>query len=261
MIHRERHGSIVVLRLDHGKVNAIDTELFEELERALEDLSPDRSDRGAGEGGPPEALVLTGNGRAFSAGVDLFRVRKGGREYLESFLPALTRGLHALFTFPRPVIAAIDGHAIAGGAILACACDARLVARSSLRIGVPELKVGVPFPTLPLEVLRYAVGARDLQEVVYGGATYLPDEAKDRGLVDEVVEPGELMGRALERARAYGALPANAFRQTKEALRRPALERWERDAPSADPRVLERWAAPEALAAVGEYLEATIGHT
>lgn len=250
MIHREAHGSIVVLRLDHGKVNAIDTELFEDLEKALGELSPDR----------PDALVITGNGRAFSAGVDLFRVRAGGREYLESFLPALTRGLHALFTFPRPVVAAIDGHAVAGGAILACACDARLVARGSIRIGVPELKVGVPYPTLPLEVLRHAVGARNLQEVVYGGATYPPDEAQARGLVDEVVDPDELMERALERARAYGALPADAFRHTKEALRRPALERWERDAPSADPRVLEMWAAPETLAAIGGYLEATIGH-
>lgn len=252
MIHREAHGPVTVLRLDHGKVHAVDTELFEDLIQAFDELAPG-SDRS------PQALVLTGTGKAFSAGVDLFRVVDGGRSYLESFLPALSRGLHRLFTFPRPVVAAINGHAVAGGAILACACDARLMARGSGRIGVPELKVGVPFPSLPLEVLRFAVGARHLQELIYGGATYTPEEGLARGLVDEVVESTELLDRALDRARTYAALPAEAFRMTKEALRRPTLERWRRDAPASDPEVLDRWSDPESLDAIRRYLDATVG--
>lgn len=256
MIHREPDGPVTVLRMDDGKVNAIDTELFDELDAALEQEAA-AADVGDDAGG--RAVVLTGTGRAFSAGVDLFRVLEGGREYLESFLPALTRGLHTLFTFPRPVIAAINGHAVAGGAILACACDARVMARGSGRVGVPELKVGVPYPTLALEVLRFAVGARHLQELVYGGATYAPEEARARGLVDEVVDGEELMDVAMEWARAHAALPPRAFHLTKKALRRPALERWEADAPATDPQVLEQWSAPETFDAIRGYLEATVG--
>jgi enoyl-CoA hydratase len=248
---------VTVLRMEHGKVNAVDTELFEELGTALEEVeAQDGGDESEGTG---RAVVLTGSGRAFSAGVDLFRVLEGGRGYLETFLPALTEGLHTLFTFPRPVIAAINGHAIAGGAILACACDGRLMARGSGRVGVPELRVGVPYPTLALEVLRFAVGARHLQELVYRGATYPPEEALARGLVDEVVDAEELMKLAVERARAYAALPARAFRLTKRALRRPVLERWEADAPSTDSRVLDLWSAPETPDAIRAYLEATVG--
>lgn len=255
MIHRELHGPVTLLRMDHGKVNAVDTELFEELGTALEQVEA----AGDGDDAGGRAVVLTGSGPAFSAGVDLFRVVEGGRRYLEGFLPALTQGLHALFTFPRPMVAAINGHSIAGGAVLACACDARLMARGSGRVGVPELKVGVPYPTLALEVLRFAVGARHLQELVYGGATYPPEEAVARGLVDEVVDGEELTELAVERARAYAALPAEAFRLTKRALRRPALERWEADSPSTDPRVLKMWSAPETLDAIRAYLEATVG--
>ena len=143
MIERETRGEVAVLRLAHGKVNAIDVELLEELEEELT----------AAERSPARALVLTGRGTSFSAGVDLFRVVEEGRFYLELFLPVLSRALGRLFTFPRPVVAAANGHAIAGGAILAFACDHRIVADGPARIGVPELQVGVPFPCLPLEIV------------------------------------------------------------------------------------------------------------
>jgi len=256
VIHRESHDPVTVLRIEHGKVNALDAELFEELSSVLDELTPDdpEHDRSG-------ALVLTGTGKTFSAGVDLFRVLEGGRRYLETFLPALTRGLHTLFTYPRPVVAALNGHAVAGGAVLACACDARVMARGDARVGVPELEVGVPYPTLALEVLRFAVGARHLQELVYGGATYPPEEARERGLVDELVDEGRLLERAVEVAGGYAELPPRAFRLTKSALRRPTLERWEADAPTVDPKVLEQWAAPETFDAVRSYLEATVGRS
>lgn len=256
MIHREAYDTVTVLRIEHGKVNALDAELFDELSTVLDELTPDdpEHDRSG-------ALVLTGSGPAFSAGVDLFRVLDGGRGYLETFLPALTHGLHTLFTYPRPVVAALNGHAVAGGAVLACACDARVMVRGNARVGVPELKVGVPYPTLALEVLRFAVGARHLQELVYGGATYSPEEALHRGLVDELVDEERLLDRALELARSYAELPPRAFHLTKSALRRPTLERWETDAPTVDPKVLEQWAAPETLDAVRSYLAATVGRS
>ena len=103
MIHREIRNQVAVIRLDHGKVNAIDIELFAALSDELVSLASH----------PVRAVVLTGTGKAFSAGVDLFRVLEGGKEYLEKFLPAFSIGLETLFLFPKPVVAAVNGHAIA----------------------------------------------------------------------------------------------------------------------------------------------------
>jgi len=223
MIHREPHGPITVLRMDHGKANAMDVELLDGLSEALAEA--DASDA--------QALVLTGTGRIFSAGVDLFRVLDGGAEYLGRFLPALSRALKDLFAFPRPVVAALNGHAIAGGCILACACDHRLMARGADgsggsgggRIGVPELRVGVPFPSAALEILRFAIPRQHLQEVAYVGRTFSAEDALARGLVDELVDPDSLADRAIEAARNLAAIPPGTFQLSKRQLRRPTLDR------------------------------------
>ena len=97
-----------------------------------------------------KAVIVTGSGSSFSAGVDLFRVIKDGPEYGRRFLPVLDDFLRAALTLPKPMVAAINGHAIAGGCILAAACDHRIMTEGNGRIGIPELAVGVPFPALPL---------------------------------------------------------------------------------------------------------------
>ena len=103
-----------------------------------------------GDGGRADpsvkAVILTGSGSSFSAGVDLFRVLKDGPEYGRRFLPVLDNFLRAALTLPKPMIAAINGHAIAGGCILAATCDHRIMTEGNGRIGIPELAVGVPFP-------------------------------------------------------------------------------------------------------------------
>ena len=133
-------GDVAVLRMQDGKVQALDLELVEALAATLDELAA----------ADPAAVVLTGSGSSFSAGVDLFRVVEGGRDYIEPFLVGLDRCLRGLFTFPRPVVAAINGHAIAGGMVLACACDERLLARGNARLAIPELLVGVAFPAAAL---------------------------------------------------------------------------------------------------------------
>lgn len=254
MIHRERQDEVTVLRIEHGKANALDTELLEELVQALEEVEADRDPGGAA------AVVLTGSGSIFSAGVDLFRVLDGGADYLAGFLPTISLALERLFAFPRPVVAAVNGHAVAGGAILAAACDLRLAAAGSRRIGVPELLVGVPFPAAALEILRFAVPREQVQPLVYGGSTYPPEEALARGLLDEVVSPPErLLPRALEAARELAVLPRESFRLTKAQLRHPALERMRRLAPTHDGAVREAWTDPATQERIRAYLERTIG--
>ena len=248
MIQREDRGPIAVLRLAHGKASALDTELLEALDRCLRELDEAR----------PEAVVLTGTGSIFSAGVDLLRVLDGGTGYLAGFLPLLARAVRRLFAFPRPVVAAVNGHAIAGGCILACACDLRIMAAGEGRIGVPELRVGVPFPVAQLEVLRFAVPPQHLQKLAYTGRTYGAAEALEWGLVDEVVAPDRLLERALEAAGQLAAIPGASFELTKAQLRRPTLERIDALHDELEPRVAAQWASPGVQEHLRDYVDRTL---
>lgn len=248
VIDSTRRESTLVLRMAHGKANALDTPFLTALRLGLESAAASDA----------TAIVLTGTDRIFSAGVDLKRLVEGGRDYLEAFLPELSTCFRALFECPKPVIAAINGHAIAGGCILACACDRRLMAQGPGRIGVPELRVFVPFPMVPLEIVRFALAPNRAQEVLLLGRNYLPDAALEIGLVDEVIDPPRLMERALEAARDLASIPAETFARAKRDYRRPTLEIWERHAAAHDRETLEAWNSERARGAVRDYVERTL---
>lgn len=255
VIDQERVAErVTVLRLNHGPVSAMDTALCEAISAEVGALA-----RRHGTGDEGMALVLTGTGKAFSAGVDLRNMLEGGAPYLDRFLPALSKAFDDLFRYPGPVVAAVNGHAIAGGCVLANCCDYRFMAAGNGRIGIPELLVGVAFPVVPLEIMRFATGGVGLQELAYLGSSLLPDEAVTRHLIDEVVPAGELLERAIARAGQLAAVPAASFRHTKELLRAEAVERIARTAPERDPRMLEIWKSAATRDAVARYVDQTLG--
>jgi enoyl-CoA hydratase/carnithine racemase len=243
VIEVERRGAVAMVRLDHGKVHALDDVLLGELVESLDAV--ERSDAGA--------VVLTATGRVFSAGVDLQKVLDGGADYLERSLPLMISTFIRLFSYPLPVVAAVNGPAIAGGCILACACDRRLLVDGG-RIGASELIVGVPFPVSALEILRWACGDRT-EEVVLTGKLYGSDEALSVGLAHEIVVPEALVDRALALAGELGAIAPRAFRLAKAQLRRPTLERIAADAPAVDPEVGAVWASAETTASIRAQVE------
>jgi len=247
MIEREDIDDIAVVRLSHGKVNALDVELLREISAVFAELA--RSDH--------PAVVLTGGGRSFSAGVDLWRVVDGGAAYVDAFLPALSDALLAVFALAKPVVAAINGHAVAGGAVLACAADHRLMADAGGRIGVTELVVGVPFPPAALEIVRFALGDRLGRAAVVSGRTFEPADAVAAGFVDGLVPAATLLRAAVEAAQRL-ATAADTFRLTKEQLRRPALERVARDRPVYDPKVRDLWVAGVEDGRLRAYMERVI---
>ncbi len=250
MIHIERRGRVSILRLDHGKVNAIDIELLQALVDSLAEVE---------KAGPDGPVVLTGSGSVFSAGLDLFRLLKGGVPYVDHLLQIFTPNVLRFFTFPRPVVAAINGHAVAGGCVLACACDYRVMAKGNATIGVPELRVGVPFPGVALEIMRFATSRERLQELLYLGKTYTPNEAYQRGLVDEIVDAESLIDRSCEVAESLAEVGAETFAITKRQLRAPSVGRIEQHRlDEAD--VEQIWKAPATHAAIRSYLDATLGH-
>lgn len=250
MIHRQRVSAAVsVLRLDHGPVSVMDTELLEALRAEIAKCATDES-----------AIVLTGTGKALSAGVDLRRFLDGGPEYADRFLPALCGVFDDLLRYRRPVVAAVNGHAIAGGCVLVCCADRRLMAEGPGRIGVPELMVGVPFPAGALAAVRLTTGGRGLAEVVLTGETYLPDEALRRSLVDEVVPAGELLERATAWAERLAAVPPDTFWHTKWALRGSVLDQLGGpEGRRADEEMAAIWKSPATRAAIAAYVERTLG--
>jgi enoyl-CoA hydratase len=200
---------IGVVRLAHGKVNALDLELCRAIEATMRDLDARQA----------RALVLTGSGRAFSAGVDLERIVEGGADYVAEYLPALVAAFRAVFDTSRPTVAAVNGHAIAGGCVLAAACDHRVMAAGAGTIGVPELYVGVPFPATALEIMQYVLGPVAARRAILDGRNRTAADALASGLVDEVAEPGDLLDRALAVAdRLATAIPADVFAHTKRQL-------------------------------------------
>ncbi len=247
MIDISEQGEIAIVTMRHGKANAMDLEFCEAIAVHFEELKKSKA----------KAVVLTGEGKIFSAGVDLVRALDGGADYFYKFLPAMSKAFVTVFFFPKPLVAAVNGHAIAGGCVLACCADRRLMTKGSSRIGIPELLVGVPFPTIALELMRFTTASRFMQDVFLTGATYLPEEALPRGLADELVEPGDLMQRAVAAAAHFAAIRADAFAITKLQLRQPVADRCASEAKRFETAVNELWCAPEAFERIRAYVSRT----
>ncbi len=248
MIDIKSQAGIAVLTLMHGKANALDIELCEALAARFMEL----------RGSDAKAVVLTGQGKIFSAGVDLKRLSEGGADYIRKFLPVLHKLYDTVFYHPKPVVAAINGHAIAGGCVLACCADRRIMAREGGRIGVTESLVGVPFPALAFEILRFAVPPRHLPEFTLSGATYATDVALQRGWIDEIAEPGELIEDAIAVAQELALLSPAAFAQTKMQIRQAVTERMAQSGKATDKAVTAIWTAPETLNHIRDYVARTL---
>ena len=246
MIDRTTSDALVTLTLNHGKASALDLELIEAMALAFTELSTSGA----------RAVILTGTGSIFSAGVDLFRVVNEGAEYVDRFFPALSRLVLELFAFPKPLVVAVNGHAIAGGCIFTLCGDYRLMAAGTGRIGIPELLVGVPFPASVLEVIRFAVPPQHLQTLMYTGRTVVPEEALRLGIIDEVA--GDVHARATEVARHLASLPPEAFALAKRQLRDRTISHAKHYAHELDGDAHDQWRAPETHARIRDYLARTV---
>ena len=247
MFELTRRGRVAVLRMTHGKANAFDLDFCRGL--AAQVHACEQSDAGA--------LVITGQGRIFSAGVDLPRLVDGGAAYVHEFLSAMNHAFEALFAWPKPLVAAVNGHAIAGGCVITCCADYRIMARDGGRIGIPELLVGVPFPAVPLEIVRFAVPPQHVQTLIYRGLTLAADEALRYGLIDAVADPDRALDEAVAVAESLAAVPFEAFHLTKRLLREPAL-RHMRDGGVIDAIVRDAWAGESVQNAVRGYIARTL---
>jgi enoyl-CoA hydratase len=241
MIRHEETDGIAVITLAHGKVNALDLEFCQAITATFRDL---------GENGP-RAVVLTGQGSSFSAGVDLRQITDGGPDYVAKFIPALVEAFTTVFTHPKPLVTAVNGHAIAGGCVLASCGDHRVMARANGGIGVPELLVGVPFPAAALGIIQATAGPAETRRAVLSGEIYPPGAAVSHGFIDELTEPEQLINRSLmHAARLAESIPAETFALTKARLRAQAIQ----PDPVYDAEVTRIWQEKAADGWIRDYL-------
>jgi enoyl-CoA hydratase/carnithine racemase len=208
MISVDRQGGVIKVELDRGVTNAINLELVEELTRIV---------RQSAEATDVRALVIAGsNDKFFSIGFDLPHLLTLAREQMEVFYRAFNQLSLDLYTFPKPTVAALTGHTVAGGCILALTCDYRFVAEGKKLMGLNEIKLGVPVPYPADCMLRSLTGVRAARDILDSGALFRPEQARELGLVDQVLPLAQVRREALARAEALGAEPQQAFAMIKQ---------------------------------------------
>ncbi len=223
-----------MVSMRRGPANAIDPELVAQLGASL--------DEAEATGRP---LVLTGAGRFFSAGLNL-ETLPDDREAMGTFLDTLDELLLRLFRLPCPTVAAVNGHAVAGGAILAAACDVRFGAEGNYRVGLSEVSLGVVFPAAALEIIRATVPRSRLPEVLLASHLSRPVGAVGAGFLHELAPSRELLARAVEHAEMLGAQPRTAYTHTKRALRDEHVDRARRRRAVCREGFLDTWFSEDA---------------
>ena len=247
LIAVERRQGTAILALTRGVTNAINLELVSELSEALRHIADDPGCRG---------LVLTGaNEKFFSIGLDIPELFPLSPGEFTIFYRAFNRLCLDLFTLPRPTVAALAGHAIAGGCILALCCDYRLITEDKKLMGLNEIKLGVPVPYPADRILHNLAGWRVAREVMDDGEFYGGAELLTRGLVDLVLPAEKVLPAAVEKAAELSAHSLEAFALIKRNRTGPVRTGILADLDERERRFVEQWYAPRTRELLEEAME------
>ncbi len=240
MRQEDRPGGVRVFTLDRPPANALDETVLGDLAAALDAARADDAVR---------AVVLTGSGPFFSAGFDLVAPRRD---------PAAARALRALYraahvtllAFPKPTVARLAGHAVAGGLVLALACDYRLGRAGTYRVGLNEVSIGASYPRVAMEIVRLRLPHAQAAELALGAALYPASEAVRLGVVDELLPADDRFDDTVfRRATRLGSLPREAYAHTKAALVADALARVAAETPEEELAAAAVWTTTESRTA------------
>jgi enoyl-CoA hydratase/carnithine racemase len=245
-IQIERVGQIAVLRIDRPPANALDLGLADEFSTALESIKPS-DDIGA--------LVVTGAGSCFSAGLDLKVLPTYDREQQRAMVLQVNRLFGGLYGLPFPTIAAVNGHAIAGGVILILACDYRIGAKGDYKLGLAEIRVGVPFPVAAMAIVQAELSHPVARTMVLTARNSNPGDSLSMGVLDELQPPERLLPRAIEVATEMAALPRLIYGRVKRQLRAAALAQIDDAIRAGNEPMLDSWLSAETSVASSEALK------
>jgi enoyl-CoA hydratase len=234
-----RDGGVRLLTLDRPPANAIDESLLADLDAAL--VAAEREDA-------VRAVVVTGAGAFFSGGFDLRAARRD--DAAERRIAGLYRDAHLrLLAFPKPTVAMMAGHAVAGGLVLVLACDYRLGLEGDYRIGLNEVAIGASYPRAAIEIVRLRLPHARAAELTLGAALYPARQAIRLGVVDELLPAATFAATVLRRAARLGGFPREAYAHTKAALVADAVAHIRAETDDEAARAAAVWHTPESRAA------------
>jgi Delta3-Delta2-enoyl-CoA isomerase len=210
-------NGIATVKLNRGKVNALNETTVEQLIDCFHNLKDDES---------VKAIILTGQGKFFSFGFDIPEFRSYSKESFTDYIKKYSNLYSLIYLFPKPVIAAINGHCVAGGFILASVCDYRLMVTGKAKISLNEVTFGSTIFAGNLAILRELVGTRNAELIALRGRMYSAEEAKDLNLIDQIVSESELYSKAVYIADTYVQKHLPAYNSIKKLLRQPVYDNY-----------------------------------
>ena len=228
-IRLERTGALVTARFDKARGNAIDEPFTQELLQVAKELGADRGVRGV--------LLASAHPKLFSPGLDLVTLLEYDRAAMERFMRLFAQAVWALYALPKPVVAAINGHAVAGGCILALTADYRILRRGGVQVGLNEVKVGVPLPWSVALLLRASVPAAALTQVALLGRNFADDDAIAVGLADQLADADGFEDFGLARLEEFADKDTASIAITKGYLRDAVL----RDMRARESEEMDAW--------------------
>ncbi len=241
----EMQDGVAIVRLNRPPANAIDIAFAVELKQAVAGLERRRDVR---------AMIVTGAGRCFCAGLDLKVVPSYKAREQKRMVTSFNQLVGALYRFPHPTVAALNGHTVAGGLVLALTCDYRIAAEEAGIFGLTEARVGIPFPAAAMAVVKAELTPAAARRLVLLGARVGPQAMLDLGVIDELTPGRELMTRAVDAARDASRMPQGAYARIKKQLRSAALEQIRRTAGAQGDPALRSWLTPDTAAAASRVL-------
>ncbi len=223
MIERKIEDNVCILTLNDGKTNALTDTVVKDLGKYVKEAEADDSVKG---------IILTGEGKFFSSGFDLpmFLSFKDHAEVC-AFFDFEEEILMDLFMCEKPVIAALNGHTVAGGMILAMACDYRIIKNHpKIKVGMSEIKIGLPLSIAQYNVVRFGLDSdKKFRDVMLFGLMAGVEQAKEMEMIDEIVEEDKLIEQAKNMINLFKNNPGNAFTPLKLCVRRPFAERMRKE--------------------------------
>jgi len=237
MIRVEKRDCVAVVMLERSVTNPIDLPLVERLAGELAALRDDPDVRGV--------VLTSANDKFFSIGFNIPELFDLPQGKFARFFQAFNRACIDLYRLPKPTIAALTGHAVAGGCILALCCDYRMIAEGRRLMGLNEIKLGVPVPYPADCMLRALVGIRTVREVVDSGEFYESGALLEMGMVDHMLPLEAILPAAVDKARALGEMPPEAFALIKHYRTEPTVAQILAHLPESEQRFVERWYSEE----------------
>jgi enoyl-CoA hydratase/carnithine racemase len=234
--HETEQGAVREIRLDRPPANALSPELIAALGEAVA-AAPSEGAR---------ALVISGRPGLLSGGLDVPHLIELDRAGIHAAWTSFYAMMRSIVTSPVPVIAAVTGHAPAGGAVISILCDHRVMAGGDWKIGFNEVHVGIPLPPVILLALQRLVGFRQAERLVVTGMLVSAAEALRIGLVDELVAIDDVISVAIERGRSLLQLPPATLAEARRRSRADLHQAFASAGAEEVERVLGDWFSDEA---------------